>query len=284
MNKLFIINLFLCFNSIAQFPDTLSSQLKINFVKYLINKNRIDDATFLLAHFDSTIYDKEICSLHLKTIFNSRREFVAEKLLNSYSKTQKDTLLMQCERTLLKNHFALMRRDSFGLLNPECYNHKTHKKAWMLQLMLFYLINKKYQDYLAIFELCKYNSDELYSNFNSINSIFSATEKVKIKRPYLAGLFSAFLPGAGKIYAGKSREGLTSTTIIVTNSAQAAEGFLKKGFQSPHFYVFGSITAFYYFTGIYGSIIAAKKKNLENKKQIELKIDDELFKVSKYYW
>ena len=43
MNKLFIINLFLCFNSLAQFPDTLSSQLKINFVKHLVHKNRIED-------------------------------------------------------------------------------------------------------------------------------------------------------------------------------------------------------------------------------------------------
>lgn len=284
MNKLFIINLFLCFNSLAQFPDTLSSQLKINFVKHLIHKNRIDDATFLLAHFDSTVYDKEICSLHLKTIFNSRREFVAEKLLANYSKNQKDTLLMQCERTLLKNHFALMRRDSFGLLNPECYNHNTHKKAWMQQLMLFYLINKKYSEYSTIFELFKNNSGGLSSEVNSINSIFFEIKKLKIKSPYLAALFSALLPGAGKIYAGKPREGLTSSIIIITNSAQATEGFLKKEFQSPHFYIFGSLSVFYYFTGIYGSIIAVKKKNLENKKQIELKIDDELFKISKYYW
>lgn len=207
MNKLFIINLFFCFNSLAQFPDTLSSQLKIDFVKYLINKNRIEDAAFLLTHFDSTIYSKEICSLHLKTIFDSRQEFAAEKLLSNYSKIQKDTLLMQCEVTLLKNHFALMRRDSFGLLNPECYIHKTHKKAWMLQLMLFYLINEKYSDYSTIFELFRFNNEGLDSEVNSINSIFSETKKIKIKRPNLAGLFSALLRDQGKFIQANREKG-----------------------------------------------------------------------------
>jgi hypothetical protein len=284
MNKLFILLFFISINSTAQFPDTLSSQIKINFIDYLISKNRLEDGIFLLKHFDSIIHNKEICNLHIKTLFDARREFEAEKLINNYSKIQKDTLLKFCTLSLLKNHFALMRRDTLSLLNPKCNVHDSHKKSWVLQLLMFYLINKKDADYNTMFKFCSSQSELSCLEVSSINSVFTDKENYNRKNPLLAGILSSLIPGVGKIYAGKPKEGLTSTIPLLINGALAAEGFSKKGFKSPHFYFFGGFSILYYFSGIVGGVLSAKKKNFEIQKKIELNIEDELYKISRYYW
>ena len=84
--------------------------------------------------------------------------------------------------------------------------------------------------------------------------------KLKRKSPWLAGLLSTIIPGSGKIYAGRWKDGLIA--LFMTSST----AFVSiKGFQNDHhkFYpwALGTIAAVYYSGNIYGSSQAAKKYN-----------------------
>jgi len=79
------------------------------------------------------------------------------------------------------------------------------------------------------------------------------------KSPLLAALFSTFIPGAGKIYAGRASDGLYSMLVngvlgyLVYNS-------YKHG-RKISFYLYSTAFLFMYTGNVYGSYLAAKQFN-----------------------
>lgn len=79
------------------------------------------------------------------------------------------------------------------------------------------------------------------------------------KSPLLAALFSAFIPGAGKIYTGRASDGLYSLLLngvlgyLVYNSY--------KHERKISFYLYSAAFLFMYTGNIYGSYLAAKQFN-----------------------
>lgn len=85
--------------------------------------------------------------------------------------------------------------------------------------------------------------------------------RLKIKSPLKAGLMSAILPGSGRIYAGRLKEGLISIVSFFATSYLAYEGFKDDGTSSFKGWLFSSISAFLYIGNIYGSVISARITN-----------------------
>jgi tetratricopeptide (TPR) repeat protein/TM2 domain-containing membrane protein YozV len=87
----------------------------------------------------------------------------------------------------------------------------------------------------------------------------SAREGISLprKNPILAGLFSAALPGAGKMYCKQYGDGLYSLTLIGVTGLLAWDGFRENGFRSIRGWLFGSAAGVFYAGNVYGSTIAA---------------------------
>ena len=96
------------------------------------------------------------------------------------------------------------------------------------------------------------------------------------KSPLLAGTLSALLPGAGKIYAGKPRQGITSFFPIAFLGVQTWEGYRHKGFDSPRFWVFGSLFSIFYIGNIYGSAITVRAIKKEENEILQTSIQLDL--------
>lgn len=84
------------------------------------------------------------------------------------------------------------------------------------------------------------------------------------KNPALAMTLSAIVPGSGKIYAGKWKDGLFSLLFVASNGYASYRGFAQNGIRSPYGWVFGSLGMGFYLGNIHGSGQAAKKHN-ENR-------------------
>jgi hypothetical protein len=96
------------------------------------------------------------------------------------------------------------------------------------------------------------------------------------KKPFLAGLFSAIVPGLGKLYIGNIR---SFSMTLISNSLfalQSIESYKSKGINHP-FTVF-NMTFFsgFYAVNIYGSYSETQKKKLDLKNQF-------LIHVANYY-
>jgi TM2 domain-containing membrane protein YozV len=145
--------------------------------------------------------------------------------------------------------------------------------------------SSKFRSEILKLQHYSYLSDEIdLPDSNLLFSIYNDEELLYIRTFYnrklnpgyksetFAAILSAVIPGAGKIYAGETGDGITA--LILTGLF----GFLAyDNFQADHktrAWIFTGLTAFFYAGNIYGSAAAAQiynagiKLNLENEIQV----------------
>lgn len=81
------------------------------------------------------------------------------------------------------------------------------------------------------------------------------------RNPFLAGLLSTMLPGAGRLYTGRTGDAIASLIIVGLTGWQAYDGFNRDGITSVKGWTFGTIGGAFYLGNIYGSVISARVYN-----------------------
>lgn len=76
------------------------------------------------------------------------------------------------------------------------------------------------------------------------------------KKAWLAALASAVIPGSGKIYAGRTGEGISAFLTVGTLGAITAEQGIRHGWRDWRTLVAGSLCAVFYLGNIYGSYLS----------------------------
>jgi hypothetical protein len=107
------------------------------------------------------------------------------------------------------------------------------------------------------------------------SDIFKLTEKannLKFKSPFLAGSFSAVIPGTGKFYTKNWADGFVSMLFVAGSAWQAYRGFTEHGSKSAYGWTFATISASFYIGNIVGSVKAAKRYNKNRKNEIDNQI------------
>ena len=184
--------------------------------------------------------------------------------------------------------FALYFKSMFfGAYNNIYMLHYAKAEAILNGLDHLYPINKetKYFEQAGLALLKKdYNSfDTLSSKFSYDFYALTAQEKrfsiykagllgIKNRSPFLAGLMSAVIPGTGKIYAGKTYQGIASMLPIAALALLANESYHKRGPHSAEFYGFGALLTVFYVGNIWGSVFAVKINREDYEKSIHQKI------------
>jgi len=111
------------------------------------------------------------------------------------------------------------------------------------------------------------SSDYNYPFVSEYDKIITKYKNTRFKKPYLSFIYSTILPGSGKIYAGEWLDGLVNFVMVAVPAYQAYRGFMKKGFNSPYGWIYGSIALTFYGGNIYGSV---KSTNKYNKKKLQI--------------
>jgi hypothetical protein len=107
-----------------------------------------------------------------------------------------------------------------------------------------------------------------------LSNVFTKYRRLMKKKPVLASVMSACIPGLGKAYAGKYRSGATSFIICASYALQTAESYQHYGFKNGLSIVNAAAFAVFYISGIYGSYTGLVQLRKEYKKQF---INDALF-------
>ncbi len=103
-------------------------------------------------------------------------------------------------------------------------------------------------------ELVDYNLLEFYYQL----------DKIKKKSPFLAGAMSTIIPGSGKFYTNRWKDGIVALIFVGITGYQSYRGFSQKGIKSTYGWVMGGISASFYLGNIFGS---AKSANVYNQHQ-----------------
>jgi hypothetical protein len=94
-----------------------------------------------------------------------------------------------------------------------------------------------------------------------VHSLLEERQKLGRKSPAKAAIFSALLPGTGKIYTKDWKDGILSFVIIAGNAWQSYRGFNKYGKNSAYGWIFGGLAVGFYSGNIYGAVQSAKDFN-----------------------
>ena len=120
-------------------------------------------------------------------------------------------------------------------------------------------------------------SHETASAKNNILSLLKASRNFAYKYPTKAAIFSAVIPGSGKIYAGRSIDGLFSFILIGGTSYLAYDGFQND--RNVKAWLFTGITSIFYIGNIYGSFINARLYNSQRFAEIRAGVNFEIDKL-----
>lgn len=117
-----------------------------------------------------------------------------------------------------------------------------------------------------------------FEKIRKLSELIPLPETLHFKKPFVAATFSAIVPGAGKVYCGRTMDGFYSLLLIGLCGWQAYDGFRDDGANSARGIIFGGLAGTFYLANIYGSAIAARlhneilQKNISAGLQIEVNL------------
>ena len=196
-------------------------------------------------------------------------------------------------------YFRLNLADSCKASLLSVFENPNLSKAQQQKYIALLIINKEYkfvQKFISLTktfnpgkQLYQKNADlsiailkrELNKNDSLYNSLSVSPTLYELKARYLnppqyspakAGVYSALVPGLGKLYIGNKNQAITAFIANILLAAQATESYLKSGLSTPRFIITASLFSIFYTGNIVGSITMAKKKKRDYFKQIDYEI------------
>lgn len=240
---------------------------ELPFIEHLINKGSyhevlhvIDNDSFDYCQnqMDSVYYYKGWAHYSLKNLEQSTSSFLNVRKQSSFY--LKSIFFAGYNQIYLKNYVEsekilgqvnnLNERIS-SLVNFELSGIDMLKGEWARANEKLQLVNRNdatiNQQVLALMNICREQQSH------------------RLKSPFLAGVMSGLIPGSGKIYAGRTGEGIASMITTTGLGLITWENYHKQGFNNLQTIFFGSILAATYISNIYGSVISVKIIENEHK-------------------
>lgn len=248
---------------------------EIKFANNLFNKEQYAEAAFVLngvdvnninaTQKDSLFFEKAWLFYTQKKI-DSAIVYFAKISSIDYRKTKSDFFRAYCLAFSKKNDESKNTLDLIEAKDSVITQLKNFQCAGLALLK---------KDYVAF---DKYASNFTYNNyaFNNEEKILAETKKNmalhKKKSPFIAATLSAIIPGLGKIYAGKKKEGIGAFIPIVSSGLIALEAYNKGGLKDARFLIFGTLFTTFYIGNIWGSSLSVKISESEFNAKNENKI------------
>lgn len=261
--NIIIVFLLVSLDSFSQ--DFYNWDNSVRFGKYLYNTNQFDLA---IREFERCVFlkpDDRESYLYLFKIHRKTDAF--EKAINCFQRFSGNLNVGEMDAAFGLEYFKLLVQNGryddaeYFLDKNPFFNESFDFKLSTL------LLKKEWKE--------AYQYKTAYSDYinKSLSDITGKGVILKRKSPAWAGLFSAVVPGSGKAYAGRWKDGLISFVMTSTAAFVSIRGFNKNG-NSFYPWVMGGLAFVYYSGGIYGSARAATKYNKDKEDELVKKTSD----------
>lgn len=261
--KLLILFLLASFQLFSQ--DFYNHGNSLKFGEYLYHSNQYDLA---VREFERCVFlkpDDRESFLYLFKIYRKTNAF--DKAVASYRQYSGKVSFDEMDPDFGSEYFKLLvqndKYEDAGLfLKTNSYFNKNND--FRLSTIL---LTKKWQEAGA------FKNEQNDQVNSSLAEITSRGLALKRKSPALAGILSVIIPGSGKAYAGKWKDGLVSFLMTSSTAFMAVRGFNKNA-KSFYPWAMGTLSVVYYSGNIYGSTQAAYKYNKDKEDELVSKTRD----------
>lgn len=251
-------------------------QDEIRFVNHLLGRQSYNEALFLLEHLQPAGQEQADTLNYLTGwVLYGRKELVASahflSLVSSQSPFfEKSSFFAAYNQTYLGNrHEALTllnRFDEKDNLLPVVFAMQNFQRAGI------YLLERRFDEFHAHALAFSGGFSMLSQEEELLISFGQRIQQSKRKSPFVAGMLSAAVPGLGKIYAGKTAEGVSGLLYVGALAASSWDFYNRLGPQSPFFIVSAALTSVFYLGNIWGSAVAVKRVQNEFNYEMDQRI------------
>jgi len=268
VKKIFILSLFciLSLNLLAQY----STKQRFDFIHHLIKSNDFKEALIELNYLDgktssdSLYYLKGWSLYSLKQLTNSANNF--KRVSKKSTFYHKSHFFAAYNYAHTQNYEDAKKVLSDIQLNSNLQQLKSFESSGIA------LLERDYE----LFESTRIKSElilpALQTEVINLDKLYTSLKNRKPKKMWLAGLMSAIIPGSGKMYAGKTGEGIASLLMVGSTGLVTWENHRKLGIKNFKTILFGSIFTIFYVGNIYGSVFSVKISNEEFNHEMDQKI------------
>lgn len=272
MKKRILIVLF-----IALLPVITHSQKKPDheFLKYLSDKEFHEEVLFIIENSqmnnknprlqDSLNYLRGWSYYTLKQLNNSSKYL--EKVSPESTFYPKSKFFASYNQMHLGNY-----KKSQEILESIETNRNNHNTLINFELAGNALLRREYS---AFNQHIKQTNQDYYAIAKEVEKLeeFASTlETHRNKSPVLATFMSGIIPGSGKIYAGKTGEGISSLITAGGMGFVTWENYRKAGPTHIKTLFFGAVFAVFYIGNIYGTYFTVKLAENEFQNEYDNKI------------
>ena len=205
------------------------------------------------AYYNNNIYDS--AAICFSSVSPSIQSFNESIFLSAYS------------FTLLKNYYRgieqLKKIDTINLKSKECRN---------LQLLGIYLLSRDTSNFSRVSKSFTYSYNDINEQEKKIIQLNNDLKKIRPKSGFLAGIMSAVVPGLGKLYAGKTGQGVSSFIPVTLMGLCTFEAYKKAGVSNPRFILTAGLFSIFYIGNIWGSILSVSVSRNEKNDEINNQI------------
>ena len=266
------------FATLSLSAESVDIKKNLSFADYLFNEKKYDESATeylrVLHLYEIDKKDKNYLNYKIGLSLSKANKYrVAGKYFNFCLDNKDDTSMFN--KALVNHSYNFFKIGNYLKSNKIIDEYKENDKDKLLNSLqlcnYFFLKDKKHQSLLK---------QKLNSNIPYIPNVKQRLEKMiktKYKSPLIGGLMSAIIPGSGRIYAGRFKEGVQSIVSFASITYLAYDGFKKSGIKSLRGWLFSSISTLLYIGNISGSVLAVKIRNraIDNRfrESIELELN-----------
>lgn len=250
-------------------------KIDVNFIKHLVDKQYFQESLLLLNEnrfsglpefkLDSLNYYKGWAYYSLKKLNESA---------NSLLRVSANSSFYNKSRFFAAYNYIHIGDHDLGnnILQEYSSDSRIYNSLRNFELAGSALLNKRYDEFKAHMS----KVDTSYFNLsNESANLFKYSKELqehKRKSPFVAGLMSAIIPGAGKMYAGKVGSGISGLITVGGFAAVTWENYHKRGLKDYRTIILGSIFSVFYIGNIYGSYMSVKVNEIEYENEYQNKI------------
>jgi len=233
---------------------------ELPFIEHLINKGYYNEVIHLIdrdslnyrpGQQDSLNYYKGWAHYSLKNLEQSTKSLL--KVGNESPFYLKSHFFAGYNQTFLEN-YAEARK----IISQMNVRDETNMSLVNFELSGIDLLQGNWSKAKEQLQLVNPNIATLNQQVAALGQVCKEQETHRSKSPLLAGVMSCIIPGSGKIYAGKTGEGIASMIATTGFGLITWENYRKLGIGHAKTIFFGSIFVANYVSNIYGSVVSVR--------------------------
>ncbi|OIN56163.1 tetratricopeptide repeat protein [Arsenicibacter rosenii] len=245
------------------------------FAQYLSDKDAFDEAAYVLgnikpdgltpAQLDSLLFFRGWIAYSTKSLDEASRQLLQVSPTSAfYLKSQYFGAYCLA--------FQGQRQQAADILQKAPATDSSLHELKALQLGGIALLQRQYEQYDRQRQAFSYGSYAMANEEKRMDDYRKQLQSARRRSPVVAGLYSALVPGLGKVYAGKTKQGIASFLPVLTLGLLTYEGLRKDGPLSARFIGFGSLFTVFYVGNIWGSVLSVNIKRSEFNRVYDNKI------------